>query len=65
MSTASTLGSVPDALVEEKDDRSEGGFGLGTFRFDFFMSYSDPLWAGLGIIPAAQCSRDLCLVGTG
>lgn len=26
--------SVPDAMVEEEDDRSQGGFGLGAFRFN-------------------------------
>lgn len=46
-----------DAVVEE-DDRSEGGFGLQAFRCNLLISYSDPLWAGLGIILAAQSGGD-------
>lgn len=52
-----------DAMVEDGGgDRSERGLA---FRFNLLMSYSDPLWAGLGITLAAQWSRDLCLVGIG
>lgn len=55
-----------DAIVEEGgDDRSEGGFGLGAFRFNLLLSYSgQALWACLGITLAAQRGRDLCLVRT-
>lgn len=50
-----------DALVEEEDDRSEGGFILEAIRFNLLIGYSDPLWAGLGTTLAALCSGHWCV----
>ena len=50
------VGSVRDVMVQKEDGRSAEGFGLGALRFNLLISYSDPLWAGLGITLAAQCS---------
>lgn len=54
------IDSDQGAMVEEGANWSEAGFA---FRFRLLMSYSDPLWADLGITLATQGSRDVCLVG--